>query len=415
MKTKTVAITGLGTICGLGHDVDSVWSGLLAGRSGISAIERLNLADFTTRIGGEVKNFTISQELLSAKDAPRYDHFLHFILHATGEAWKDAKLADAPYSKQRMACIFGVGMGGFPMLEETHRIYMEKGARRISPFFIPGVIPNMSSGLVSLTFGLKGANYSISSACASSAHAISAAAQEIMLGRHDVVITGGGEGAISYLAYGGFCSMKALSRRNEDPTKASRPFDKDRDGFVIGEGAGVIILEDYEKARARGAKIYALVVGHGATSDAFHITAPHPEGEGAVASMRQSLEDAGISHQQIDYINAHGTSTPLGDIAETKSIKQVFGQDASKVNISSTKSMTGHLLGGAGGLETLVCAKAIYHGEIPPTINIENPDPECDLNYTANQSVKKKIRYALNNSFGFGGTNSSLVLKHPEA
>lgn len=414
-NSRRVAVTGLGAICGVGHNVADIWAALMRGQSGISLIERINLSEFSTKIGGEIKNFTIAPHLLSPKDAPRYDHFLHFILHATDEAYKDAKLDSSPYSKTRMACIFGVGMGGFPMIEETHKTFMEKGPRRISPFFIPGVIPNMSSGLVSLQFGIKGVNYSISSACASSAHAISAAAQEIMLGRHDVVITGGGEGALSYLSYGGFCSMKALSRRNDEPTLASRPFDKDRDGFVMGEGAGVLILEDYDKAKARGAKIYALVVGHGASSDAYHITAPHPEGEGAITSMKQCLADAGVAGDVVDYVNAHGTSTPLGDIAETKSLKHVFADHAYKLNVSSTKSMTGHLLGGAGGLESLICVKAIERGEIPPTINLMNPDPECDLNYTANTGIKKSIRYALNNSFGFGGTNSTLLLKHPDA
>ncbi|MBT3981466.1 MAG: beta-ketoacyl-ACP synthase II [Bacteriovoracaceae bacterium] len=412
-SSKKIAVTGMGSICGLGNNLGDIWQGLIDGKSGISNVDKIDLSEMPTKFGGIVKDFQISEKILSPKDVKRYDDFLLFILNASAEAYTDCGIVDSDYQKDKIGCILGVGMGGFPMIEKTHEIYMAKGQRRVSPFFIPGVIPNMSSGLVSIYLGLHGINYSISSACASSAHAISAACYEIQSGRHDVMVTGGGEGAISYLAYAGFSSMKALSRRNENPEMASRPFDKDRDGFVIGEGAGVLVLEELERAKARGAKIYATIEGHGASSDAYHITAPHPEGIGAIISMEKCIKDAGISPEQIGYINAHGTSTPLGDIAETTAIKKVFGDCAKNINISSSKSMTGHLLGGAGGLETIICIKAMMEGIIPPTINLDNQDPACDLNYTPNVHVKRDIPYALNNSFGFGGTNSTLILKNP--
>ena len=415
-KNKTmrrVAITGMGAVCGLGNDLNTIWNNLLAGKSGISLIETHDTKNLTVKIAGEVKNFVLREDILEAREAPRYDRFIHLGLHATDEALKDAKLekGNYPYNPERMGCLVGVGMGGFPEIEKTHNIFLDKGGRRVSPFFIPGIIPNMAPGIISICYGLKGINYNIASACASAAHAISAACFEIMCGRQDLVITGGTESVLSDLPIQGFISMKALSKRNEEPTRASRPFDSDRDGFVMGEGAGILVLEDLEKAQARGAKIYAEVVGHGATSDAYHITAPHPEGEGASRCMKMAIEDAGIDPSAIGYVNAHGTSTPLGDIGETNAIKKTFGDHAYNLCVSSTKSMTGHLLGAAGGVETIFCAKALYHGELPPTINLENQDPACDLDYVANKSRKKDIKYVLNNSFGFGGTNSSLVLK----
>jgi 3-oxoacyl-[acyl-carrier-protein] synthase II len=409
---RRVAVTGIGTISGLGHNVQETWVNALEGKSGVSLIESIPAENLAVKIAGEVKNFTISSELLEAKEAPRYDKFIHFALHAANEALNHANIPEGYYSPLKMGCILGVGMGGFPFIESTHKDFLEKGGRRVSPFFIPSVIPNMASGLISIHWKLMGLNYTIASACASSAHAMSAAAYEIMFGRQDMVVTGGAESVITNLTINGFNNMKALSKRNDEPQRASRPFDTARDGFVMGEGAGVLVLEDYEKAVARGAKILAEVVGHGATSDANHITAPHPEGDGAFACMTQALDFAGIKKEQVGYVNAHGTSTPLGDIAETKAIKRTFGDHSKNLIVSSTKSMTGHLLGAAGGVESIFCVLALKNQIVPPTINLENQDPECDLNYAPNKPVKAKIEYALNNSFGFGGTNSSVILKH---
>lgn len=410
---RRVAVTGMGAICGLGHALPEIWANIVNGKSGISLIQKIDTADLPVKIAGEVKNFTLSDKIMDPKEAARMDLFTHYALHSANEALIHAGLKDnfGGYRPEKVAAILGVGMGGFPFVEETHKTFLEKGHRRVSPFFIPSIIPNMASGLISITFGTKGTNYTIASACASSAHAISTAADEIRLGRHDVVITGGSESVISYLPFSGFSSMKALSKNNENPTKASRPFDKDRDGFVMGEGAGILILEDYEKAKARGAKIYAEIVGYGSSSDGHHITAPHPEGEGAIRCMKQAVSESKIRPEDIGHINTHGTSTPLGDIAETLAIKECFGAHAKKIHISSTKSMTGHLLGAAGGIESIFAIKALYEGIIPPTINIDNQDPQCDLDYTANQARKIQVEYALNNSFGFGGTNSSLVFK----
>jgi 3-oxoacyl-[acyl-carrier-protein] synthase II len=409
---RRVAITGMAALCGLGHDLKTVWSALTNGTPGISLIENTDVKEMAVQIAGEVKNFKLSTDLLEEREQARYDKFLHYSLHSGVEAFRDAGLENNnPYEAFDMGCILGVGMGGFPEIERTHKTFLEKGARRVSPFFIPGIIPNMSSGLLSIRLSLQGLNYTISSACASSAHSISAAAYEIANGRQKVMLTGGVESVISYLPLSGFSSMKALSRRNDEPAKASCPFDIARDGFVMGEGAGFLILEDYDLAIKRGARIYAEVLGHGASSDAYHITAPHPDGEGASRCMSMAVKNAGITPDKIGYINAHGTSTPLGDIGETKAIKKTFGDHAYKLNVSSTKSMTGHLLGGAGGLESVFCAMALHTGIIPPTINLHNQDPECDLNYTANEAQQKQVEYALNNSFGFGGTNSSLVLK----
>jgi 3-oxoacyl-[acyl-carrier-protein] synthase II len=409
---RRVAVTGIGTISGLGHNVEQTWANALEGKSGVSLIESIPAENLAVKIAGEVKNFTISSDLLEAKEAPRYDKFIHFALHAANEALNHANIPEGYYSPLKMGCILGVGMGGFPFIESTHKDFLEKGGRRVSPFFIPSVIPNMASGLISIHWKLMGLNYTIASACASSAHAMSAAAYEIMFGRQDMVVTGGAESVITNLTINGFNNMKALSKRNDEPQRASRPFDTARDGFVMGEGAGVLVLEDYEKAVARGAKILAEVVGHGATSDANHITAPHPEGDGAYACMTQALDFAGIKKEQVGYVNAHGTSTPLGDIAETKAIKRTFGDHSKNLIVSSTKSMTGHLLGAAGGVESIFCVLALKNQIVPPTINLENQDPECDLNYAPNKPVKAKIEYALNNSFGFGGTNSSVILKH---
>jgi 3-oxoacyl-[acyl-carrier-protein] synthase II len=405
-----VAVTGMGAISSIGHNVDEMWANALAGKNGISIIEQTDISVPPVKIAGEVKNFQISDDLISPKEQPRFDRFIHFSMHAADQALKQASL---DYDMTKVGCILGVGMGGFPIIEKNHKVLLDKGPRRVTPFFIPAIIPNMASGLISIHYGLKGINYTIASACASSAHAIQTAAQNIMLGTHDAIVTGGAESVLTPLTISAFAAMRALSKRNDEPEKASRPFDKDRDGFVMGEGAGILVLENYEKAKARGVTILAEVVGLGASSDANHITAPHPKGDGVVQCMHEALNSAGIKPEEVDYINAHGTSTPLGDAAETMAIKKVFGDHAYKLNINSTKSMTGHLLGGAGGLESIFCIKAIQDQTVPPTVNLDEPDERCDLNYTPLKSVKREIRYALNNSFGFGGTNSCLIFKRP--
>ena len=342
---RVAAITGMGIVCGLGHNLTQVWNGITEGKPGISTLENVDTEKLAVKFGGQVKEFSVADDILSEREQPRYDRFLHFTMASGYEAFRDAGLdGDHPYDATRMGSILGVGMGGFPEMQRTTQVFLEKGPRRVSPFFIPGIIPNMSSGLLSIRLGLQGLNYSVSSACASAAHAITSAAYEIMFGRQDVMITGGAESVLSEIPIQGFISMKALSKRNEAPANASRPFDKDRDGFVMGEGAGVLVLENYDKAVARGAKIYAEVVGHGATSDAHHITAPHPEGEGASRCMKMAIESAGLKPEQIGYVNAHGTSTPLGDIGETKAIRQTFGAHADNLKVSSTKSMTATFL-----------------------------------------------------------------------
>lgn len=411
MKLNRVAVTGMGAICGLGNSLDEVWKNALAGKSGITTLERQNTEGWPVTFGGEVKNFKLDENLMPLKDQDRFDLFNQYALHSADEAIKQAGLLEAKYAPEKIGIIFGTGLGGFPHIESNHKIFLEKGARRVSPFFIPSVIPNMPEGLISIHYGFKGINFAIASACASSAHAIGIAATEIMMGRQDAMLTGGTEGVITGYTIAGFASMKALSKRNEEPHRASRPYDVDRDGFVMGEGAGILVLENYDKAVARGARIIAEVVGFGASSDAHHITAPHPEGLGALLCMQQTIDLSGVRKEEVGYVNAHGTSTPLGDVAETQAIKKVFGEQAYKMSVSSTKSMTGHLLGAAGGLESIFCIKALETGILPPTINLENQDPQCDLDYVANQSKKKDIMYALNNSFGFGGTNSSTLFK----
>lgn len=414
MKLNRVAITGISAISGVGNNLNQFWENLIAGKSGISAISDVDEQMWPVRIAGTVKNFQISDDLLDPKEHSRFDTFIHYALHCSDEALKQSGLLEDKFDPYKIGSIMGVGLGGFPFIENTHKTYLEKGPRRISPFFVPSFIPNMATGKVAMKYNFRGINHAVSSACASAAHAIGAAATEIMLGRQDAMITGGSESVVSGLTICGFNAMKALSKRNEEPTIASRPFDRDRDGFVIGEGAGILVLENLEKAKARGAKILAEVVGFGATDDAYHITAPHPEGEGTIPCMRQAIEMAGIAPEDIDYINAHGTSTPAGDIAETNAIKKVFGNHAYHLDISSTKSMTGHLLGAAGGIESVVCVKSLVESVIAPTINIDNQDEQCDLNYTANTAKRKELRYALNNSFGFGGTNSTTIFKKYE-
>jgi len=405
---RRVAVTGIGAISSIGTSLNDNWNSLLEGRSGISKIEGIPTEHLPVKIAGEIKNFKLSENILSKKDSSRYDKFIHYALHSTHEALAHAKLlSENPYKNLRIGCILGVGMGGLPYIEATHKNYLEKGIRQISPFFIPSVVPNMTSGFVSIHYGFTGANYTISSACASSSHAISASAYEIMLGRQDVMVTGGAESVICDLAICGFSNMKALSRKDGDPAKASRPFDKDRDGFVIGEGAGALVLEEYEHAKARGAKIYAEVTGYGMSGDAYHITSPNSDGP--KRSMQNALKNAGLNADAVQYVNAHGTSTPLGDKNETEAIKLAFGDHASRLVVNSTKSMTGHLLGGAGGIESIFSVLAIHHQVSPPTINIFEQDPECDLDYCANEARDMKINVAMNNNFGFGGTNGTLV------
>jgi 3-oxoacyl-[acyl-carrier-protein] synthase II len=410
-KINRVAVTGISAISGLGNNLEEVWSNAIAGKSGISIVPDFDPKMWPVQFGGKVKDFKISDHLMDPKDQERFDTFIHYALHCTDEALNQSKLLEAGYDPYMIGSVLGVGLGGFPFIEKAHRTYLEKGPRRVSPFFVPSFIPNMATGKISMKWNFRGTNHAVSSACASAAHAIGISASEIMLGRQDAIVTGGSECVISGLTIAGFNAMKALSKRNDEPTVASRPFDRDRDGFVMGDGAGILILENLEKAKARGATILAEVVGFGSTADAFHITSPHPQGEGTIPCMQQAIRQAGIEPKDIDYINAHGTSTPTGDIAETNAIKAVFGQHAKNLNISSTKSMTGHLLGAAGGLESVFCVKAILEGEIPPTINLDNPGEGCDLNYTPNKSVKRELNYVLNNSFGFGGTNSTTIFK----
>ena len=411
MKLNRVAVTGMGAICGLGNSLDEVWKNALAGKSGISTIERQSTEGWPVTFAGEVKNFKLDTNLMELKDQDRFDLFNQYALHSADEAIKQSGLVEAKYAPEKIGIIFGTGLGGFPHIETYHKIFLEKGARRVSPFFIPSVIPNMPEGLISIRYGFQGINFAVASACASSAHAIGLAASEIMMGRQDAMLTGGTEGVITGYTIAGFASMKALSKRNDEPQRASRPYDVNRDGFVMGEGAGILVLENYDKALARGARIIAEIVGFGSSSDAHHITAPHPEGSGAIICMKQTMDLSGVNIEEVGYVNAHGTSTPLGDVAETQAIKKVFKDQAYKMSVSSTKSMTGHLLGAAGGLESIFCIKALETGILPPTINLDNQDPQCDLDYVANQAKKKDILYALNNSFGFGGTNSSTLFK----
>lgn len=411
MNTHRVAVTGIGAICGLGNSVREIWENALAGKSGVSTIDRISTEGWAVNFAGVVRNFKLDDKLMDPKDQDRFDLFNQYALHAGDEAVQMSGIQNAGYRPEKIGIILGTGLGGFPHIEQNITAMNEKGPRRVSPFFIPSVIPNMAPGLMAIHFGFKGINFSIASACASSAHAIGVAATEIMLGRQDAMITGGTEAVVTGSPIAGFANMKALSKRNDEPSRASRPYDTGRDGFVMGEGAGIIVLENYEKAKARGAKILAEVVGFGASDDAHHITAPHPEGLGALICMEQAIELSGIKKEDIGYINAHGTSTPLGDVAETEAIKKVFGKHAYDLRVSSTKSMTGHLLGAAGGLESIFCIMALQTGWLPPTINLENQDPACDLNYVPNKAEKRDPQYALNNSFGFGGTNSSTIFK----
>ncbi len=408
MSRRRVVVTGLGIVSPVGNSVAEAWSNILAGRSGITRITRFDPSRVASQIAGEVKGFDVSQ-YLSPKEARRMDTFIHYGMAAGLQAWRDAGISLAEDEAERAGVNFGSGIGGLPMIEASHDELLKNGPRRISPFFIPGTIINMIAGNLSIMLGLKGPNLAIVTACTTSTHCIGEAAKSIRHGEVDIMIAGGAESTVTELAVGGFASARALSTRNEDPQGASRPWDKDRDGFVLGEGAGAMVLEEYERAKARGAKIYCEIAGYGVSADAYHMTAPCEDGDGAYRCMRNALRDAGIEASEVDYINAHGTSTPLGDIAETVAIKRLLGERAAKVAVNSTKSMTGHLLGAAGGVEAVFTALAILNQVSPPTINLQNADPQCDLDYVPNASRKLPIRIALSNSFGFGGTNGTLV------
>jgi len=408
LSKRRVVITGLGIISPVGIGIPTVWQNIVAGKSGITKITCFDAGAMAAQIAGEVKDFDATQ-FLSAKDARRMDRFIHFGLVAGIEAFKDSGLEVSEHNAERIGVNIGSGIGGLPMIEDTHNDYLAAGPRKISPFFIPGTIINMISGNLSVMYGLKGPNLAMVSACTTGTHCIGESARIIEYGDADVMIAGGSEATLCALAVGGFSAARALSTRNDDPATASRPWDKGRDGFVMGEGAGVMVLEEYEHAKARGARIYAELAGYGMSGDAYHITAPNTDGP--KRSMLNALRNAGMNPQDVQYVNAHGTSTPLGDKNETEAIKLAFGDHATKLVVNSTKSMTGHLLGGAGGVESVFCALAVHHQISPPTINIFEQDPECDLDYCANTARDMKIDVAMNNNFGFGGTNGTLVFR----
>lgn len=405
---RRVVITGLGIVSPVGNDVDSAWDNIVNGRSGIGRITRFDPEALNAQIAGEVKDFDVTQ-YMTAKEAKQMDTFIHYGVAAGTQAWRDSGLDAADVNAERVGVIVGSGIGGLPRIEETQADYLARGPRRISPYFVPASLINLISGQLSIMHGLKGPSYAVVSACTTGLHSIGDAARLIEYGDADVMIAGGAESTVSPLGVGGFAAMRALSTRNDDPTTASRPWDVDRDGFVLGEGAGVLVLEEYEHARKRGARIYGEFAGYGMSSDAHHITSP--DCDGPRRGMLNALRNGGINPEDISYVNAHGTSTPLGDINETKALKLAFGDHADKLVINSTKSMTGHLLGAAGGIEAVFTTLAVYHQISPPTINIFNVDPECDLDYCANQARDLKIDVALSNSFGFGGTNGSMIVR----
>ena len=410
---RRVVITGMGLVTAIGSDLGEFWQSLMEGRSGVGPISAFDASDFTTRIASEVRDFD-PERYMERKDARRMDRFVQFAVAATRSALEDAAYTIPTDEADRTGVLIGSGIGGIVTMEQQFGVLYEKGPSRISPFFIPMLISDMGSGQVSILFGAKGPNSTVVTACATGTHAIGDAYHIIRRGDADVMIAGGAEAPISRLGLGGFCAARALSTRNDEPERASRPFDRDRDGFVMGEGAGIVILEALEHARQRGARIHAEVIGYGMTGDAYHITAPAPGGEGAARAMTRALKSAGIEPEQVDYINAHGTSTLPNDKLETAAIKTVFGEHAYRLAVSSTKSMTAHLLGAAGAVEAIATVLAMQHSRVPPTINYDTPDPECDLDYTPNKPVAREIRYALSNSFGFGGHNASLLIGHGE-
>ncbi|GAB3547179.1 beta-ketoacyl-ACP synthase II [Noviherbaspirillum agri] len=407
-RERRVVVTGLGCVSPVGNSIADTWAALLEGKSGIATITKFDATPFSTRFAGEVKGFNI-EDYIPGKEARHMDAFIHYGMAAGIQAIQDSGLTVTDENADRIGVIVGSGIGGLPMIEETHAEYVNRGPRRISPFFVPASIINMISGHLSIKYGFKGPNLAIVTACTTGLHCIGAAARMIEYGDADVMVAGGAESTVSPLGVGGFAAARALSSRNDDPATASRPWDKDRDGFVLGEGAGVMVLEEYEHAKARGAKIYAEVLGFGMSADAHHMTAPLDDGDGARRCMIAALNNAQVNPDQVDYVNAHGTSTPLGDVAETIAIKRALGDHAKKVVVNSTKSMTGHLLGGAGGLESVVTVLAVHQQVSPPTINIFNQDPACDLDYCANTARNMPIKVAVKNSFGFGGTNGTLI------
>jgi 3-oxoacyl-[acyl-carrier-protein] synthase II len=410
LSRRRVVVTGLGIVSPVGIGVTEAWNNILGGKSGITRITRFDPAAFTSQIAGEVKGFDPAK-YISAKEVRRFDTFIHYGLAAAIEAIKDSGLDFEREQRELAGVCIGSGIGGLPLIEETHKAVLAAGPRKISPFFIPGSIINLIAGQLSILYGLKGPNLALVTACTTANHCIGDAGRLIEYGDADMMVAGGSEACVSPLGLGGFCAARALSVRNEDPAAASRPWDKDRDGFVLGEGAGVVVLEEYEHAKKRGARVYSELAGYGMSADAHHITAPCEDGEGAVRCMANALKNAGANRDQVDYINAHGTSTPLGDVAESVAVKACFGDHAKKLAVSSTKSMTGHLLGAAGGIEAVFSVLAIRDQVAPPTINLANVDPQCDLDYVPNTARKMKINVALSNSFGFGGTNGSLVFR----
>ncbi len=410
MEKRRVVVTGLGAITPLGNTVQEYWEGLKNGKNGAGMITKFDASQFATRFACEVKDFDV-EKYIDKKEARRMDLFTHYALASAIQAVEDSGLDLEKEDLERIGVVYGSGIGGMETFEKQHAMFLKAGPRRVSPFFIPMLISDIAPGHISIKYGFKGPNYAVTSACATSTHAIGDAFILIQRGAADVMVSGGAEAPIIPMSIAGFNASRAISTWNDRFAEASRPFDKDRNGFVMGEGSGTLILEEYEHAKKRGAKIYAEVIGVGMTADAYHITAPAPEGEGAYRSMREAIRDAEISTDDIDYINAHGTSTPLNDVNETKAIKKLFGEHAYELTISSTKSMTGHLLGAAGAVEAIASIFALKEGVIPPTINLDEPDPECDLNYTPKVAVEKEIKYALSNTFGFGGHNATLVFK----
>jgi 3-oxoacyl-[acyl-carrier-protein] synthase II len=408
-QPRRVVITGLGVVSPLGSDVETFWKRLIAGESGVGPVTRFDTSKYDTRFAAEVQG-NRPEDYMDRKDIRRTDLFVQYAIGATAQAVKQAGVSPETVDPTRYGVVVGSGIGGIATFEDQHRTLLEKGPSRVSPFFIPMMISDMASGQVSIQFGAKGPNYCTVSACSSGAHAVGDAFRIIQHNEADVMISGGAEAPITPVSFAGFCSMKAMSTRNDDPQKASRPFDAQRDGFVMGEGAGIVVLEELEHAKKRGAKILAEIVGYGATGDAHHMTAPAPEGEGAARAMREAIRDSGLSLESFGYMNAHGTSTPLNDKFETQAIKSVFGEQAKKLPISSTKSMTGHLLGAAGGLETIICVLALERRKLPPTINYDTPDPDCDLDYVPNTARAVEVQAALSNSLGFGGHNVTLAL-----
>ncbi len=407
---RRVVITGVGAVSPLGCGNAKNWDALTSGKSGIGLITRFDASDMSVKIAGEVPDFN-AEEYIDKKEIKKMDLFIQYALAASHFAMEDSGLVIDDENAERVGVLVGAGLGGLPTIEKYHTLVAEGGYKKISPFFIPMLIINLAPGHISIKYGAKGPNISSVSACATSTHSIGDAYHIIKRGDADAMIAGGTESVITPLGIGGFAAMKALSDRNDDPTAASRPFDKNRDGFIMGEGAGIVVLEEYESARARGAKIYAEVVGYGMTGDAYHLTAPAPGGEGGARAMKMALKNAGVTPEQVSYINAHGTSTPMGDLYETMAIKSVFGDHARKMMVSSTKSMTGHLLGAAGGIEAVYTLMAMEKGIVPPTINYTDPDPECDLDYVPNTAREAKLEYAMSNNFGFGGTNATLLFK----